>query len=122
MDKVKVKVEGTPAEKLLLTLRGMWSDVHVSAISPERVSVHKFADLYGASCFPRRLAMDIIQRPTPPTPADADHLRRAINQYRNAKRGPGHEARRASEVAAAIALLKRRGYRVMRRKVTYEEV
>ena len=122
MDKVKVKVEGAPAEKLLLTLWGMWSDVHVSAISAERVSVHKYAEPYGATCFPRRLAMDIIQRPTPPTLADADRLRQAINQYRNSKRGPGYAARCTREVAEAIALLKRRGYRVMKRMVTYEEV
>lgn len=124
MKRVKegAKAGGTPAEKLLLTLRHMWRDVRAGLVDAERVSVYKYADLYGSTSFPRRLAQPFIEQPAEPTLADADRLRQAINQYRNSKRGPGYEALRESEVAEAIALLKRRGYRVMKRMVTYEEV
>lgn len=102
----------------------VWNDYRNGAVDYENLSVEKYSRKYAVSKFPRNLIAPILLKRAEPALEDADNLRMEVNRWHHSKRSPSKEeaAWNAMEEQAAIAVLKHRGYRVMKKTIAYIDV
>lgn len=99
----------------------MWKDYHDGKTDYETMSIEKYSRQFSVSKFPKNLIAPILLKRAEPTLEDANNLRVEINRYRNNLRHPSKEDAKAAimEEQTAITVLKRKGYRVMKKTVAY---
>lgn len=107
--------------KLLSLCIEIWNDYHENRCDYETVQIEKYTREFSVAKFPRNLIAPVLLKRTEPTLEDANNLRVEINRYRNSKRNPDKEDVKAAmlEEQAAIAVLKHKGYRVMKKTTAY---
>lgn len=113
------KVERT--EKLLQMATDVWNDYKNGAVEYEDLDLVPYEKKYEAAHFPKVLLAPILLKRTAPTVTDAERLRIEINRYVNDHRNPDPETAKAErlEEQTAIAILKGKGYRVMKKTYAY---
>lgn len=109
------------SNNLLRMCMEIWNDYHKNGCEYEDLGIEKYTRQFSVSKFPKNLIAPILLKRTEPTLKDANDLRIEINRYCNSKRNPGKEeaAQSAMEVQTAIAVLKQKGYRVMKKTIAY---
>lgn len=103
-------------------VREIWRDYKTGKVDYETLKVYSYTRRFGVQQFPKSLIAPLLLKRTEPTDEDADMFRTELNQYVYSRRGKaGAEARMAEllDEKAAIALLKGKGYRVMKRTTAY---
>lgn len=109
------------SSNLLLLCIEIWKDYRNGAADYETLNVEKYSRQFSVSKFPKNLIAPILLKRAEPTLKDANDLRIEINRYRNLKRNPGKEevTQNVMEIQTAIAILKQKGYRVMKKTIAY---
>lgn len=102
----------------------VWNDYRNGAVDYENLSVEKYSRKYETGKFPKNLIAPILLKRTEPTLEDANNLRIEVNRWHTSKRNPCKEElmQSAMEEQTAIAVLKHRGYRVMKKTIAYIDV
>lgn len=102
----------------------VWNDYRSGAVDYENLNVEKYSRKYETSKFPKNLIAPILLKRTEPTLEDANNLRIEINRWHTSKRNPCKEEliQSAMEEQTAIAVLKHRGYRVMKKTIAYIDI
>lgn len=99
----------------------IWADYQKMVVDYETLSIEKYSREYNVSKFPKNLIAPLLLKRTEPTEEDAKNLRIEINRWHTSKRNPDKEAVKESalEEQTAIAILKKKGYRVMKKTTAY---
>ena len=99
----------------------VWKDYHLKVVDYETLDLEKYTREFAVSKFPRSLIAPILLKRTEPTETDAANLRIEINRWHTSKRNPNKEDVKVAimEEQTAIATLKKKGYRVMKKTVAY---
>ncbi len=99
---------------LLAMLREIWDDCHAGRTVYDNLDMCAYAHRHACRQLPRFMVAALLTRDTPPTEADAEWIRTENNAYvYSSRRGM------AGTIEGAIALLKGRGYRVMKKTTAY---
>ena len=118
------KTTSTPDSEngLLQVCREIWNDYKTAKIDYEKLNVYKYTRKYSVRHFPKNLIAPLLLKRTEPTGEDAEKFRIELNLYSYSKRGrqDAEEARQAAmDEKTAIAVLKKKGYRVMKKTTAY---
>lgn len=99
----------------------MWRGYLNGTLDYETLSVEEYSRRFSVSKFPKNLIAPVLLKRTEPTAEDAVNLRAEINRYRRLKRNPSKEEveAEAMEEQVAISVLKKRGFRVMKKTIAY---
>lgn len=103
-------------------VREIWRDYKMGKVDYETLRVYTYTKKYGVQQFPKNLIAPLLLKRSEPTDEDAGQFRAELNQYRNSRRGAAGAETRMTEMMdekMAVAMLKGRGYRVMKRTTAY---
>lgn len=121
-------MEAKTTEKTVYKLLGLctdiWEDYRAEVVEFESLNVEIYTRRHAVSKFPKILIAPVLLKRTAPTLLDAEALRVEINRWHTSKRNPSPEERqeRLMEEKDAIAVLKKQGYRVMKRTIAYVDL
>lgn len=106
---------------MLQLCAAVWNDYRSGTVDYENLDVGKYSREYKVSKFPKSLIAPVLLKRAEPTSEDAAGLRIEINRYCNKLRRPSKEEAETDmmEEQTAIAVLKKKGYRVMKKTVAY---
>lgn len=106
---------------VLQMCRKLWHDYQDGIIDYETLQVEEYAREYGVGKVPRHLLAPILLKRAEPIEEDAEKFKTEANLYRKLKRKPDQENEKQERLteAEAIELLKRKGYRVMKKTIAY---
>lgn len=121
---MEAKTTEKTVHKLLDLCTDIWEDYHREAVDYETLNLEIYTRGHAVSKFPKNLIAPVLLKRTAPTLLDAEALRVEINRWHTSKRNPSPEARqeRLMEEKDAIAVLKKQGYRVMKRTIAYVDL
>lgn len=117
-----IKTETPENSRLLKACREIWNDYKTGKADYETLCVYKYTRKYAVQQFPKNLIAPLLLKRTEPTEEDAENFRVELNLYRYSKRGKqGMEETKqaAMDEKTAIAVLKKKGYRVMKKTTAY---
>lgn len=107
---------------LLAMCREIWNDYKTGKADYETLHVNKYAAKHAVRQFPKKLIAPLLLARTEPTEEDVENFRIELNMYCYSKRGKqsAEEAKQAiADEKTAIAILKKKGYRVMKKTTAY---
>ena len=107
---------------LLNMCQEIWNDYKTGKADYETLCVYKYTRKYAVQQFPKNLIAPLLLKRTEPTKEDVENFRIELNLYRYSKRGKQgmEEAKQAAmDEKTAIAVLKKKGYRVMKKTTAY---
>lgn len=118
MEEDKILLEGNGMLQMCIE---MWKDYHDGTADYETLSIEKYSRRFSVSKFPKNLIAPILLKRAEPTLEDANNLRIEINRWHTSKCNPNKEDVKAAimEEQTAIAVLKHKGYRVMKKTIAY---
>ena len=121
-DMEQATVQQRAKDNILAMCREIWTDFKTGKIDYERLMLHVYTKKHSVQKFPKKFIAPVLVRKTEPTEADAEELRLEINHYVYGRRGKaGLETAKleAMDEKMAIAVLKKKGYRVMKKTMAY---
>ena len=117
----------TPAQsdQMLELCKALWKDYQARNVDYESLQIESYTRKFEVIKFPKALIAPILLKRTEPTIDDAKSLRVEINMYARKQRHFNSDEFKAEREAdkleekEAIAILKKKGYRVMKRTIAY---
>lgn len=118
------KSTNTTSLKLLAMCEALWNEHRCEVFDYETLDMERYTRRFSVIKFPKNLIAPILLKRTEPTLEDAEELRAEINRWHTSKRNPTKEELKAAqmEIQTAIAVLKKKGYRVMKKTTAFIDV
>lgn len=103
----------------MLAVREIWNDFKTGKIEWEGLRVDKYVEKHSVRKFPKNLLAPLLLRRTEPTEQDIEGFRLDLNAYAREKRSKEGYVLSIEDEKTAIAVLKKKGYRVMKKTTAY---
>jgi hypothetical protein len=113
------------SDQMLELCKELWKDYQTRIVDYESLQIESYTRKFEVTKFPKALIAPILLKRTEPISDDAKSLRVEINKYARKQRHFNSDEFKAEREAdkleekEAIAILKKKGYRVMKRTIAY---
>ena len=113
------------SDQMLELCKALWKDYQARNVDYESLQIENYTRKFEVIKFPKALIAPILLKRTEPNIDDAKSLRVEINMYARKQRHFNSDEFKAEREAdkleekEAIAILKKKGYRVMKRTIVY---
>lgn len=116
--------ENKKKSDILGMLKQLWHDYKNGVFDYETLQIEEYSKKYGVGKVPRSIIAPFLLKRTEPKEEDAERFRLDSNLYRKSKRYPNEEDAKQERLTEteAIEILKRKGYRVMKRTIAYIDI
>ena len=115
-----VKTQKESPDNLMLAVREIWHDFKTGKIEWERLRVDRYIARYSVRKFPKNLIAPLLLKRTEPTEQDLEEFRLSLNAYAREKKSKEAYLGSVEDEKTAIAILKKKGYRVMKKTTAYK--
>lgn len=118
---MKKEKDNESIERMRRMCAAIWEDYRAGKADYETLDLGEYGRTFGVGKFPKCLIAPLMLKRTAPDAEDAIGLRVEINRYTYSKRNPDREElkREQIDVQTAVAMLKGKGYRVMKKTTAY---